>query len=154
MIGGFASRLLGSPSITNDLDICYARDMENLERLANALTELEATLRGSPSDIRFLLDAKTLEIGDHFTFFSSAGALDILGTPSGFPGYEQLERNAEKMDLDGIEVLTASIDDLIGMKTASGRPKDKVEVEVLGGLREEIDRKRRERRRQRRSDPT
>ena len=45
VIGGIAASLQGSTTITNDFDICYARDKENLERLAAALKELEATLR-------------------------------------------------------------------------------------------------------------
>jgi hypothetical protein len=43
------------------------------------------------------------------------------------------------MDLDGLQVRVASIDDLFRMKRAAGRPKDLIEMEVLGALREEID---------------
>jgi hypothetical protein len=45
VIGGFAAQLRGSPSITQDTDVCYERTPENLERLAQALTDLHATLR-------------------------------------------------------------------------------------------------------------
>lgn len=65
-IGGVAARLHGSNIVTGDLDLCYARDDQNLERLASALTELAATLRGAPNDVPFVLDAKTLKMGDHF----------------------------------------------------------------------------------------
>ena len=34
LIGGVAARLHGSPSLTGDLDLCYDRRPENLERLA------------------------------------------------------------------------------------------------------------------------
>ena len=139
MIGGFGGRLHGSPTVTNDLDICYARDGQNLESLAAALVELRAKLRGASPDAPFLLDAKTLEMGDHFTFVTEAGNLDILGTPSGVKGFDDLDRTAVRMDLDGLPVRVASIDDLIRMKQAAGRPKDLIEVEVLGALREEIE---------------
>jgi hypothetical protein len=139
LIGGFGGRLHGSPTVTNDLDLCYARDRENLEALASALIELGARLRGAPSDLPFQMDAKTLEMGDHFTFVTRAGNLDILGTPSGVKGFDELDRTAVEMDLDGLRVRVASIDDLIRMKQAAGRPKDLIEVEVLGALREEID---------------
>jgi hypothetical protein len=152
VIGGFGAQLRGSPSITGDTDVCYARDDGNLERMARALKELQASLRGAPKDVPFLLDAQTLERGDHFTFDTDAGALDILGHPSGVPGgYEELERAADPMEIAmGLTVLVASVDDLIRMKRAAGRPKDLIEVEVLGALRDEIDAQAAEERRRRR----
>lgn len=141
VIGGWAGRLHGSPSITNDLDICHERTRDNLERLASALQELKATLRGAPRDVPFQLDALTLEAGDHFTFETTAGALDILGRPAGSQGYEELSANAEPKDLDGVEVKVASVADLIRMKQAAGRPRDLVEAEILGALQEEIDKR-------------
>jgi hypothetical protein len=139
VIGGIAARLLGSPTVTADLDICYARDAETLERLARVLTRLDARLRGAPEGLPFRPDARTLAAGDQFTLTTSAGDLDLLGTPAGVAGYEELARTAERLDLDGIEVLVASVDDLIRMKRAVGRPKDLVELEILGALRDELD---------------
>jgi hypothetical protein len=139
MIGGFAGRLYGSPTVTNDLDLCCARDRDNLERLAAALRELHAALRGAPAGLPFVLDAQTLEAGDRFTFTTDAGSLDVLGTPSGSRGFAELNRAAVTMDLDGVSVRVASLDDLIGMKQAAARPKDLIEAEVLGALREEVE---------------
>jgi hypothetical protein len=141
VIGGFASQLRGSPSLTGDTDVCYARDETNLERLAHALKDLEASLRGAPGEVPSRLDAATLRAGDHFTFDTTAGALDVLGHPSGIPGgYEELERAADEMEIaPGLAVKVASIDDIIRMKRAAGRPKDLIEVEVLGALRDELD---------------
>jgi hypothetical protein len=142
VIGAFAGRLLGSPTLTRDLDICYARDAENLESLAQVLAGLGARHRGVGDGVHvsFRLDARTLRAGDSFTFSTDAGAFDIIGTPAGTTGYDDLERSAEPTDLDGVTVLVAAIDDLIRMKRAAGRPKDRIELEVLGALREEIDR--------------
>jgi hypothetical protein len=140
VIGGIAGRLRGSTTITEDVDVCYAREPENLDRLATALKELRARLRGAPDEVSFRLDAKTLEAGDHFTFVTTAGSLDILGHPSGIPGgYEELERAADETELGGFKVRVASIDDLIRMRRAADRPKDLIEVELLGALRDEID---------------
>lgn len=145
VIGGLAARLQGSPTVTNDLDVCYLRNPENLERLAAALRELDARLRNAPRALPFILDAKTLAAGDHFTFQTRAGNLDILGTPAGTNGFEELERLADTMSIEGRKVLVASVDDLISMKRAAGRPKDRVEVEILSALREEIEARRRPR---------
>ena len=141
LIGGFAGKFWGSPTITTDIDICYARDKENLDALASALRELGATLRGAPADLPFRLDGKTLAAGDHFTFSTRLGELDCLGTPQGSSGFAELDRNATSFDLEGFAVRVVSLDDLIRMKRAAGRPKDRIEVEVLGALREEIERR-------------
>jgi hypothetical protein len=138
VIGGLGARLYGSPSVTNDTDVCCQRSLENLERLAAALRQLHAKLRGADPDAPFRLDAKTLAAGDHFTFVTDAGNLDILGTPASVEGFDALEREAKVFRLDGLTVPVASIDDLISMKRAAGRPKDLIEVEVLGALRDEI----------------
>lgn len=41
----------------------------------------------------------------------------------------------------GVPLRVAALDDLIAMKRAAGRPKDRIELEILGALREEIDRR-------------
>lgn len=140
VIGAIAGRLLGSPSITRDLDVCYARDDGNLEALASALRALHARLRGVHEDVPFVLDARTLRAGDSFTFETVAGDLDVIGTPAGTRGYDELARTAEELELGEWKVRVASIDALIQMKRAAGRPKDLIELEVLAALREEIDR--------------
>jgi hypothetical protein len=139
VIGGLAARLHGSPSVTNDTDICYERSRRNLERLAKALRSLRATLRDVDEDVAFRLDAATLEAGDHFTFATIAGSLDCSGRPGGAEDFQGLWSRSSTVDLEGLSTRVASIDDLIEMKRAVGRPKDLIEVEVLGALRDEVE---------------
>jgi len=139
LIGGYAAAIRGSPVITGDVDVCYARDDENMERLAAALQQLGATLRGAPPEVLFRLDARTLKAGDHFTFSTSAGPLDCLGTPAGTDGFADLDASATDEDLDGLVVRVASVDDLIRMKRVAGRPQDKIAVEWLAALRDELE---------------
>ena len=138
VVGGIAARLRGSPTVTRDLDICYARNPANLRALAAALADLHAQLRGVPPGLPFHPDARTLMAGDTFTLETDAGDLDVLGTPAGTDGFPDLARNATPTDLGGLTVLVATVDDLIRMKHAAGRPKDLIEVEVLGALRDEL----------------
>jgi hypothetical protein len=139
LIGGLGARLHGSTTVTNDVDVCYARDEANLERLALALRALHARLRGVDDDLPFILDAATIRAGDRFTFVADTGSLDILGSPTGTAGFEDLEAGSEEVDLGGFTIRVASLEDLIRMKRASARPKDLIEIEVLGALRDEID---------------
>ncbi|HXF72405.1 MAG TPA: hypothetical protein VNO79_07345 [Actinomycetota bacterium] len=138
LIGGYAAAIRGAPLVTGDVDVCHARDRPNLERLAAALAELGARLRGAPPDVPFRLDAKTLAAGDHFTFATSAGPLDCLATPAGTDGFADLDASATDEDLDGLVVRVASLDDLIRMKRAAGRPQDRIALEWLWALRDEL----------------
>ena len=144
IIGGIAAISHGSPLLTSDFDICYRRTRENTERLAAALVELKARPRGFDPALPFILDATTLRNGDTFTFETTAGDLDCLGSPSGTDGYADLLRSATHVDIDGGEqALVCSIDDLIRMKRAAGRPKDLYAVENLLALKEVLDENRR-----------
>jgi hypothetical protein len=139
LIGGLAAVTHGAPLVTQDVDVCHAIDTENLGRLADALREVNAELRGADAGLPFVLDATTLAKGDAFTFSTQIGAIDILPTPAGTSGYEDLARTADAFDLFGQRVLVASVDDLIRMKRAAGRTKDLLAVEELGALRDELD---------------
>src|SRR5262249_23208975 len=139
--GGIAGRLLGSPTVTNDLDICHARDPKNLEALSAALIELGATLRGAPEGLPFRPDVATLAAGDHFTFATKAGNLDCIGTPAGSRGYADLVAGATALAIGKMSVPIVAIEDLIRMKEAAGRPKDRAEIEILAAVREEAARK-------------
>ena len=135
LIGGLAANARGSATITYDLDICYARDKANLDRLATALRDMNARLRGVDEDVPFILDAQSLRNGDSFTFVTDYGPVDILATPSGTSGYDDLVKAAEPMELADHLVQVVALDDLIRMKRAAGRPKDRIEVENLLELR-------------------
>ncbi len=138
LIGGLAGAIRGSPVITGDVDICHARDRENLGRLAGILRDLGARLRGAPLEVPFQLDVAALEAGDHFTFATNLGSLDCVGTPAGTDGFADVDASATDESLDGIVVRVASLDDLIRMKRAAGRRQDLIAVEWLEALRDEL----------------
>jgi hypothetical protein len=61
--------------------------------------------------------------------------------PAGVDGFDELHRNAAKFDVgDGLIVAVCALDDLIRMKRAAGRRKDRIEREVLAAVREERER--------------
>jgi Nucleotidyl transferase AbiEii toxin, Type IV TA system len=135
VIGGVAVIVQGSPRFTKDLDICYATDQANLDRLGALLVELDARLRGVEEDLPFVPDGHTLRATQILTLTTREGDLDLMADPAGSPGYRSLRRKASRIELDGETVLIASIEDLIAMKAAAGRPQDLVDLESLNMAR-------------------
>jgi hypothetical protein len=141
VIGGLAGLAQGSSYPTFDLDVAYARDPGNLQRLASALDEIGVTLRGAPSDLPFKPDPQTLGNGANFTFATAYGSFDILGDVAGIKSYERLRSNARFETIAGVEVRVASLDDLIAMKRAANRVKDQLMVLEYVELADEISRR-------------
>jgi hypothetical protein len=90
IVGGMAGALQGAPVNTLDLDIVYARDPENVERLLRALKSVDA---------RFRDDARHLEPNEshllskgHKLLITSHGHLDVLGAIEEDSGYEERHR--------------------------------------------------------------
>jgi predicted nucleotidyltransferase len=125
VIGGQAEYLFGSPRVTYDVDLCYERTAENLDRLARALAELKPALRGAPADLPVLLDARALALGSNYTFDTTIGQLDLLGFVEPIGGYPELAKNARTFRIGGADLLVIDIDDLIRIKEHIGRSKDR-----------------------------
>lgn len=142
IVGGVAVVLQAQPRFTKDLDICYASDPTNLDRLGGVLTALHARLRGIDEDLPFVADARALRQTQILTLSTDEGEIDLLVDPSGAPSYPDLRARADLVDLDGVQVRVASIEDLASMKRAAGRPQDLADLDAL-----EIARRRRGRRR-------
>jgi hypothetical protein len=134
VIGGIAAVLHGSARLTYDLDLCFAPDPANLSALGEVLVGLDAHLRGADEPVPFVPDAATLRRIEVLTLATRLGDLDVLARPAGAPSYEALRRRAERYDLGGFSVLVASVEDLIAMKRAAGRPKDLADVAELEAI--------------------
>jgi Nucleotidyl transferase AbiEii toxin, Type IV TA system len=134
VVGGIAAVLLGSAAITRDLDITYASDQDNLDRLGDVLVSLDARLRGVTEDVPFVPDGRTLRHTRVLTLDTPDGWLDLLAQPDGSPAYARLRERSWVADVGGIRVRVASLEDLIAMKKAAGRPKDLVAVEELEAI--------------------
>lgn len=132
VVGAAAAISQGSPLPTYDLDVTPARDPQNIERIAAALTELDAKLRTPTEPVPFPIEPKMLARGEAWALDTTFGSLDLVFTPAGTQGYEDLRRDALLVDL-GTEkpALVASLRDVIRMKEASAREKDRMQLPAL-----------------------
>jgi predicted nucleotidyltransferase len=135
VIGGIAAVLHGSATLTQDLDVCFATNDANLRRLGDTLMALGARLAGLDDDLPFTPDAATLRRVEVLTLVTDRGKLDVLARPVGAPRYETLRRRAERFDIGGLIVLVATLEDLIAMKEATGRDKDRAAVTELRAIK-------------------
>ncbi len=136
IIGGVAATAHGSAYVTEDLDVCYACDVDNLERLVKSLAPLHPRLRGAPADLPFLWNAQTIRQGLNFTLQTDLGDVDLLGEVSGLGSFEQVRAAAVRATLFGVECAVLSLDGLIVAKRTAGRRKDLLILPELEALRE------------------
>lgn len=138
LIGGLAAVLHGSPLRTNDAHVCPNRERGNLERLADALTDLDARLFTADGPVEFTCDAEFLERVQILTLATSAGRLDVSFRPTGVDGYAELVEHAVDHAIEGVVVPTAALDDVIRSKRAADREKDRAALPTLEALREAL----------------
>lgn len=133
LIGALAARLQGFPRLTADADVTPARDPANLARLAAALRELGAKVytESVPEGLAFDCSAVTLGRADLWNLVTRAGRLDIAFVPSGTEGFDDLARGAVRFEVYGVELLAASLDDIVRSKKAADRPQDRQDVLVI-----------------------
>lgn len=143
LVGGLAAQAHGALRATGDADICPQWSTENLARLGQALTELEARLKigeGSIETLALDIDARTIDGMEIGAWRTSAGDVDVLlGIPSSsrfeLARYERLAEGAVQLEIDSLRVLVASLADIIRSKEIADRPKDRAALEELRSLR-------------------
>ncbi len=143
LIGGMAAVLHGDVGVTVDLDVVPERSEENLERLAEALRDLDARIRteGEPEGLLFDCSAeffRNLPPDSIVNMTTEAGDLDVTFRPSGTSGFSDLRRDAVEIEAaDRLHILVASLEDVIRSKEAASREKDRL---ALPRLRRLLDR--------------
>jgi predicted nucleotidyltransferase len=133
VVGGIAVQAHGYIRGTRDVDVIPSPAPAAARRLSQALSALGAE-----------------EVGrnEHLTRFETRGGrLDVIdleeiaGTARSF---EELRSRALVVNLDGIEIPVAGLDDLVRMKRAAGRPQDLTDIGALTRDDEELEREARE----------
>ena len=146
LVGGVASRLYGAERLTFDLDVLARHEIDNLDRVADALTELGAFLRVSGLDdeearaLPVILDGAALTALEISTWRTDAGDIDVLAHLRDAVGrrvnFADLAGRAREISVGGVEVRVAGLSDIIESKRFADREKDRAAIPELERLRE------------------
>lgn len=137
LIGGAGGKLHGATRATRDLDLLVRGSLDNLQRVAQALSALDArsgraTARDA-DDLRTINTRWDTRIGTRVDVL-----LEATGPDDDHPiSYRDVEERVEDVvittDVGEITVTVASLDDIIKLKEWADRPKDR---DALPELRE------------------
>ncbi|MGC4030831.1 MAG: hypothetical protein QM754_03655 [Tepidisphaeraceae bacterium] len=135
IVGGIAGRARGASRVTDDLDLVYDRADDNIAKLVRTLKPIAPYPRGAPPGLPFFFDERQIKSGLNFTFVTSLGWLDLLGEATGGGTYDQLIGHSTPLEIFGHHVQCVTLEMLIRLKRAAGRPKDFEAIAELESLR-------------------
>ncbi len=137
VIGMTAAWLQGSPAVTIDLDVMPRQDLQNAERLADALNTLGAHRHGRPA---VELEGAEFLGWQSQHFLTDAGPLDVVPHAAGIGTHDQVASVVVR--IDDLAVRVATLDEIIASKRALDRPKDRAAMPALEAARAVRDRQR------------
>jgi hypothetical protein len=129
----------GATAFTQDVDLAYATDPDNLEALATFLPTIHARVSGRPANDGFVITPSTLRAVRFLNLYTDLGEVDVMRELPGVDSFEGLWERAVSLDVGGVVVRVASLDDLIAMKRAANRPKDQAHLYELLTLKKLIE---------------
>ena len=137
LVGGFAVQLHGFVRSTIDLDIVLAMDDENLSKFIDVAKQF-GLAPIIPVPIETLKNAAQIDQWHRekgMLAFAlrepqvGASVIDVLVRPE--VTFDTLKKDAVIAQLFGRAVMVASIDNLLVMKRAANRPKDRLDIDAL-----------------------
>ena len=137
LVGGMAVQLHGYLRSTFDIDLVLAMNDENLSRFI-AVARQFGLVPAIPVPIDSLKNASQIEQWHRekgmLAFAlrepqTGGSVVDVLVRPN--VPYERLRANAVMGKLYAQQIWIAAIDDLLEMKRAANRPKDRLDIEAL-----------------------
>jgi len=142
VVGGVAGIMHGSVRRTDDLDICYDPEADNVVRLVAVLHRWHARLRvpdGSGARLPFVIDARTFRGAPNLTLDTDLGWFDLLGQIAGIGEYPEAFAASQVEPLGGVELRVLTLEALIHSKQTANRGRDHdhlIELEAIRALKQ------------------
>jgi predicted nucleotidyltransferase len=131
LVGGLAVNAWGYLRATRDVDVVPDPDSDNLKRLDTLLRELGGKVEVGGRLLSSDAITTFLRTGDRTLVQTDLGQIDVLQGLPHVPRFEELEKQARNVDVEGLTVRVCSLEHLLEMKRASDRPRDHEDVEAL-----------------------
>lgn len=137
LVGGLAVNAWGYLRGTRDVDVVPDPDRKNLEKLDSLLQELHGRVDVGGRLLDSGAISTFLKTGDRTLVMTELGQIDVLQGLPQVPRYDELEKQARDVDIEGLMVRVCSLKHLLEMKRASDRPRDRDDLEALEVAQEE-----------------
>ena len=121
LVGGVGARIQGAATTTQDIDIMPEPSPANLERLAQALSDVTTEKK----------DADATEYRAH-------PDVDVVMHLPGVGGFDVVRRNARRYEWEGHVISVAELDDIITSKETTDRAKDRRALDALYEARDHL----------------
>jgi len=120
IIGGWSAIINGSSFMTDDLDVVYSREPENLRRLVQALAPYHPRLRDLPKGLPFVWDQAKLRNGAVFTLDTDLGKIDLLAKVAGVGAFEDAMKGSVVTEAFGRQLRVLGLKSLIQGEAGRG----------------------------------
>ena len=138
IVGGYASTILGNDLLTQDLDVCVDLGSGNMNRLYDAITDLNPRNRMDPAKRSIDRTEATAPSIKNLYLLTDLGPLDCLGSVSGLGGFNSVRQYARQIELEFGAIQTLDFEGLIKAKSELGREKDRQTIQKLQAIREKL----------------
>lgn len=141
VVGGVAVNLHGAERMTMDIDLMLAMDADNLERFRAAAGRLRLKPAVLPVTLDQFCDPETLAgwvRNKRMLAFQLRGpeleapSVDILVKP--VVSFQTAYRRRKRMKAEGVGISVAAVEDLIALKSGTGRKIDQSDILALRRL--------------------
>ncbi len=123
IVGAYALGTHGYPRATGDIDIWVKPSKPNSRKVYKALARFGASLDQIQID-DFSAEGIVFQIG------VAPRRIDILTQATGLT-YEEADEDKITVEIEGLKIPVISLEEFIKNKMATGRDKDKLDVEAL-----------------------
>jgi hypothetical protein len=131
LLGSMAMIFYGYVRNTEDLDVAVNPDRENLDRVAEWLTSIDAVLKLNPARAFGSRERWGLHKGSNATVLTSLGQVNVVQRLPGLPDWPQLIEAAELYEIEGMRVPVINRLTLIELKRRRGSNLDLADVAAI-----------------------